>query len=45
MFYQRVCNKNNTPGVISGAGIAYPSGAHEFTYGFSKDGPTFMRSC
>jgi len=31
MTYYRVCNKSNKTGVTSGAGIAYPSGAHELT--------------
>ena len=28
------CNQINTPGAVSGAGTAYPSGAAEFTPGF-----------
>jgi len=35
MTYHRVCNYINTTGATSGAGTAYPSGAHEFTPGFS----------
>jgi hypothetical protein len=31
MTYYLVCNKSNKTGVTSGAGIAYPSGAPEFT--------------
>jgi hypothetical protein len=31
----QVCNKSNTRGVTSGAGPVYPSGAHEFTPGYS----------
>jgi hypothetical protein len=31
MTYHRVCNYINTTGSTSGAGIAYPSGASEFT--------------
>jgi hypothetical protein len=35
-FIYRVCNWSNTTGVVSGAGTtSYPSGAHEFTPGFS----------
>jgi type II secretory pathway component PulF len=34
MTYHRICNYINTMGVTSGAGIAYPSGAPEFTPGF-----------
>jgi len=34
MIYHRVCNYINTAGATSGAGTAYPSGAHEFTPGF-----------
>jgi hypothetical protein len=30
MTYHRVCNKGNTTGTTSVAGIVYPSGAHEF---------------
>ena len=33
--YHLVCIYINTTGVTSGAGTAYPSGAHEFTPGFS----------
>jgi hypothetical protein len=33
--YYRVCNHINTTGATSGAGTANPSGAHEFTPGFS----------
>jgi len=29
------CNKSNTTGATCGAGTAYPSGAPEFTHGFS----------
>ena len=35
MTYHRVCNQINTTDVISGAEIAYPSGAPEFTQVFS----------
>ena len=34
MTYHRVCNQINTMGATSGAGIAYPSGAPQFTPGF-----------
>ena len=30
MTYHRVCNKSNTTGTTSVAGIVYPSGAHEY---------------
>jgi hypothetical protein len=33
--YYRVCNYINTTGATSGAGTAYPSGASDFTSGFS----------
>ena len=33
MTYLRVFNKINTTGATSGAGTAYPSGAHEFNMG------------
>ena len=33
MTYHRVYNESNTTGATSGAGTAYPSGAHEFTLG------------
>jgi hypothetical protein len=32
--YRRVCNWISTTGATSGAGAAYPFGAHEFTPGF-----------
>ena len=32
LTYHRVCNQINTTGVTCGAGITYPSGAHEFTF-------------
>ena len=35
MTYHRVCNQINTTGATSGAGADYPSGAHEFSSGFS----------
>ena len=35
MTYHRVCNESNTTGAYRGTGTAYPSGAHEFTTGFS----------
>jgi hypothetical protein len=35
MTYHRVCNYINKTGATSGAGTAYPSGAPEFTTGFS----------
>ena len=35
MTYHRVCNYINTTGATSGAGTACPSGAPEFTLGFS----------
>jgi len=35
MTYHRACNKSYTTDVASGAGTAFPSGAHEFTPGFS----------
>ena len=35
MTYHRVCNEINTTGATGGAGTAYPSGAPEFTPGFS----------
>ena len=35
MNYHRVCIYINATGATSGAGTAYPSGAHEFTSGFS----------
>ena len=31
----QICNNSNTTGTTRGAGTAYPSGAHEFTPGFS----------
>ena len=37
MTYHRVCDKINTTGATSGAGIANPSGAPEFTPGFKWD--------
>jgi hypothetical protein len=33
--YYRVCKKSNTTGATSGTGIAYPSGAPEFTSCYS----------
>ena len=33
--YHRVCDKSNTTGATCGAGTAYPSGAPDFTPGFS----------
>jgi hypothetical protein len=36
-YNNRVCNQINTTGATSGAGTAYPSGAPEFTPGFSGD--------
>jgi hypothetical protein len=35
MPYHQICNQINTTGATSGAGTAYPSGAPEFTLGFS----------
>ena len=32
--YYRVCNQINTTSATTGAGLAHPSGAHEFTPGF-----------
>jgi hypothetical protein len=37
MTYHRVCNQINTTDVTSGAEIAHPSGAPEFTQVFSGD--------
>jgi len=34
MTYHQVCNWSNMTGATSGAGIAYPSGAPDFTPGF-----------
>jgi hypothetical protein len=34
MTYHRVCNWIKTTGATSGAGTAYPSGAHEFASDF-----------
>ena len=31
MTYHRICNWSNPTGATSGAGTAYPSGAHELT--------------
>ena len=36
MTYHWICNQINTTGATSGTGTAYPSGAPEFTPGFSR---------
>jgi hypothetical protein len=35
LIHDRVCNKSNTVGANLRARTAYPTGAHEFTPGFS----------
>jgi hypothetical protein len=35
MTYYRVCSKSNPTNATSGAGIAHPTGVHEFISGFS----------